>query len=580
MSSMFKKKGGPAFKPKIPSARPRPAASAPLPSSQPPKAPSATILAEPQVQDPSTEASQESSAGTPVVESETSRSKDNPEEPHEKTLTPPSTEKSQPTNKDPGNDNAVEQPLERVEDESASLGSQKRHDKHISVPVAPQATPTETESEQSPSVVVPEQTPIPIATAEKAAADTNARLIETPEGSPSIPDEQAVPTTSDESQPSASGEANKPPSVTPKPRTRRQSSKIAQATQEEGGDSEASARPRKRQRKATQDGEDATPKQPRKRRAANPDGEAKPRRARSVTPEDAESQVVDLQKLKMSDLTKDLHIGKKFSRHDELRERERKKRMKSKLGELGLDDEDTPEKTDGSQRDTAKRDSPATPTSAAAAAAAGPQFRIVDGQIVVDQSSLVMDRHARAAAAQQDMETVEENDFTRLITSNSFMNTSKLKGPNIWNEADTELFYRGLRMFGTDFEMISKMFPGKQRRHIKLKFNREERHCPRRIDAAMIGEKTIKMDIEEYKAHTGAEFEPVESIEAEQRKIQEDFEAEQQRVRDEQEEEMRKKREALFADEEDEGKKKKKGKRKGKQAVVYGLNGEPITAEA
>lgn len=305
----------------------------------------------------------------------------------------------------------------------------------------------------------------------------------------------------------------------------------------------------------------------------------KNRRARSLTPEDSESQLVDLQKLKMADLTKDLHIGKKFSRHDELRERERRARMKIKLGVDGeRDSSATPE--DGGQG--GKVGSPAAsspaPSVSAPVAPSGPQFRIVDGQIVIDQSSLAVDRHARAAAAAGDMETVEENDFTRLITSNSFMNTSKLKGPNIWTDAETELFYRGLRMLGTDFEMISKMFPGKQRRHVKLKFNREERHCPQRVNAALIGEKTVKIDLEEYKAFTGSEFEPVADIEAEQRKIQEEYEAEEKRRADEQAEIMRKRREELFKDD-DEGDAKKK-KRKKKQAVAYGLNGEPIAQEA
>jgi transcription factor TFIIIB component B'' len=181
-----------------------------------------------------------------------------------------------------------------------------------------------------------------------------------------------------------------------------------------------------------------------------------------------------------------------------------------------------------------------------------------------------MDRHARAAATQGDMETIEENDFTRLITSSSFMTSSKLRGPNVWTPEETELFYRGLRMFGTEFEMISRMFPRKQRRHIKLKFNREERHNPKLIDAALIGEKTMKMDIDEYKALTSTEFESVESIEAEHRRAEEAFEAERKRIADEQEEAMRKKREELFADDDegDEGgaeKTKKKGKRKGKK---------------
>lgn len=297
--------------------------------------------------------------------------------------------------------------------------------------------------------------------------------------------------------------------------------------------------------------------------------------------------MVDLQQLKMSDLTRDLHIGKKFSRHDELRERERQSRLRAKLDRDSSVAEDTDTRSSTPLEDRSNRVKSGTPGSApssgaaaAAGAPAGPQFRIVDGQIIVDQSSLVMDRHARAAAAQEDMETVEENDFTRLITSSSFMNTSKLRGPNIWTDQETELFYRGLSMFGTEFQMISHMFPGKQRRHIKLKFNREERYNPARIDAALTGEKTTKMDIDEYKALTGAEFESVADIEAEHSEIRAGYEAERQRVADEQEEIMRKKREELFADEDGDGAKKKKGKRKGKQSVSYGLNGEPIYGEA
>lgn len=396
-----------------------------------------------------------------------------------------------------------------------------------------------------------------------------------------VPESSATPSIAPVDSRESTSTPAPEPQVAPRPTRRTKARKQpAESSPDDTPAEGESTRPKKRQRKApaaTQDGEEAVPKQPRKRRAPSKRGESttSKRKARSITPEDSENQVVDLQSLKMADLTRDLHIGKKFSRHDELRERERLARLKTKLGSDGeRDSSATPEASEQG----AKRDSPAAASGASTpstpAPTSGPQFRIVDGQIIVDQTSLVMDRHARAVATQGNMETVEENDFTRLITSNSFMNTSKLKGPNIWNDPETELFYRGLRMFGTDFEMISKMFPGKQRRHVKLKYNREERHCPRRIDAALIGEKTIKLDLDEYKAFTGSEFESVESIEAEQRKRQEDFEAEQKRIADEQDEIMRKKREELFKDDEDGDAKKKKKKKK--QTIVYGLNGEPI----
>ncbi|KAK1633674.1 hypothetical protein BDP81DRAFT_295969, partial [Colletotrichum phormii] len=64
--------------------------------------------------------------------------------------------------------------------------------------------------------------------------------------------------------------------------------------------------------------------------AATANKPARSRQARSVTPEDAEDQEADLTTLTMGDLTRDLRIGKKFSRHDELLQRHRDKQAKSR----------------------------------------------------------------------------------------------------------------------------------------------------------------------------------------------------------------------------------------------------------
>lgn len=525
MSSMFKKKGGLAFKPKIPSTRPRApttreattvtdhVADDEIVDTTPKQATAADPTTTPLTQDQSPETSRTTrSRRRSSVASTSNRAEPLPRQTRRASV-------------------AIESDADEAEAEtSEALVPAKR----------------QTRSERRTSVSKP-----------------------TPPAADLAPEEAAVLQLSN-----VVGIATPPPT---QPRATRRRASVAVETAEE-----VPARPNKRVRAnatATGTTQTAPPAADRRKRgsvavATNGDaakGKA-PRRARSVTPEDSEAQVVDLQKLKMSDLTKDLHIGKKFSRHDELRDRERQARIRAKL-ERG-------ESIDGLSRSSTpladqKKPGGAAASSSSTAGPSGPQFRIVDGQIVVDQSSLVMDRHARAAAAQTDMETIEENDFTRLITSSSFMNTSKLKGPNIWTDLETEMFYKGLRMLGTDFEMIAHMIPGKQRRHVKLKFNREERHNSHRVTAALVGEKTEKIDIDAYQAATGAEFEAIEAIEAEQRKVQESYEAEQQRVVDEQAEIMEKRREELFADE-DADKGKKKGKRKGKQSVQYGLNGQPI----
>ncbi|RBQ76351.1 hypothetical protein VDGD_09769 [Verticillium dahliae] len=388
------------------------------------------------------------------------------------------------------------------------------------------------------------------------------------------------------------------------------------AESETSPDGEAAGPKRRRPTRkmgAIQDGE-AAARQPRKRKqpsAEGAEGEAtgaetpapRKRRERSATPDDADQQTVDPSVLTLKDLTVDLRIGKKFKRYDEILQREREKQAKiaaarkqralSKSGRGVSMDPSEPSSTPLPGID--KEDSTPAPVPVAPAQlqldSLGPQFIEVDGQIVLDQRSLQVDAHARAE--QRDLaegitrEEQEEHDFSHHVTSNSFLpKTSKIRGPNIWNEEDTELLYRGLRMFGTDFQMISAMFPGRTRRHVKMKFNREERLNPTRIHAVLVGEKTVKIDLQEYKQWTKRkeEFVPTETIMAEQRRAKAEFDAAQKAKEDEKKAAMEEKRRKLWADGEEEGaaadlaaeeeeiRKKKKGKKKRKKddLAMYG----------
>ncbi|KAL8362183.1 hypothetical protein RB601_007809 [Gaeumannomyces tritici] len=271
----------------------------------------------------------------------------------------------------------------------------------------------------------------------------------------------------------------------------------------------------------------------REKRAPKP-----PRRERSETPENAEEQVIDPNSLTMAELTKDLRIGKKFSRHDELRDRmkelsakQREERRLRKVGggeATGSGDDDVIPGAEGSETQ-ASSGAPAT----RAPAVLGPQFEIINGEIVINQASLVHDRHAEAMADQVDMEEVEENDFTRMTNSSTYRRPNKLKGPNSWNKAETAQFYDYLRMFGTDFQTIANMFPGRTRRHVKMKFNREERHNPRGVNAAIVGQKEVMIDLDEYQTRTGRELEATAAIEEEHQRRQEAHEAEQRRIQEE-----------------------------------------------
>ena len=85
-----------------------------------------------------------------------------------------------------------------------------------------------------------------------------------------------------------------------------------------------------------------------------------------------------------------------------------------------------------------------------------------------------------------------------------------------WNDEETDRFYDALRMFGTDFFIISKMFAPKTRRQIKTKFVREERLDPTRVNDALMGKQTVPMDLNHYARQSGRDvsvFTKYESLE-------------------------------------------------------------------
>eukprot|EP00826_Nyctotherus_ovalis_P027195 TRINITY_DN2121_c0_g1_i18.p2 TRINITY_DN2121_c0_g1~~TRINITY_DN2121_c0_g1_i18.p2 ORF type:complete len:153 (+),score=55.37 TRINITY_DN2121_c0_g1_i18:200-658(+) len=65
-----------------------------------------------------------------------------------------------------------------------------------------------------------------------------------------------------------------------------------------------------------------------------------------------------------------------------------------------------------------------------------------------------------------------------------------------WLEEETEKFYRALQIFGTDFSVIERLMPGRSRKQIKSKFNKEEKANPERID--MVLKQTGSYTLEDF----------------------------------------------------------------------------------
>lgn len=254
---------------------------------------------------------------------------------------------------------------------------------------------------------------------------------------------------------------------------------------------------------------------------------------RGATPEGAENEQINPSTMKMAELCKDIRIGVKSSNHDMIKQRIMEQKAKIKLAKANLE-------TPPVEVAEPEGQNPASEEPDATVIPSGPQMRIVNGQIVLAESSLHLDRHKRAEAENEDMIEVEENEFSHMTTSGTYM---KRERAQLWDAGATATFYKGLAQFGTNFEMIAKLFPSRNRRQIKLKFNSEERKNPVRINKVLMGEPE-KIDLERFEEISGLKLEDLEDIERERLAIEEEQEREiQAREKERTDADLRKKKE-------------------------------------
>lgn len=95
--------------------------------------------------------------------------------------------------------------------------------------------------------------------------------------------------------------------------------------------------------------------------------------------------------------------------------------------------------------------------------------RVVDGKVVIDQSSLSYDQMDHSLL--QSKRVIQEDSDTR-HWSRKGQKRAK------WTAELTEQFYLALRKYGTDFTTISHTFPDMTRAHIVSKFKKEEKLNP------------------------------------------------------------------------------------------------------
>jgi Myb DNA-binding like len=108
----------------------------------------------------------------------------------------------------------------------------------------------------------------------------------------------------------------------------------------------------------------------------------------------------------------------------------------------------------------------------------GGVLKIVDGKVVVNEG---------AGDYKEDRVTA---------TSYSTKRTKRAR----WSKEETCLFHRALRVCGTDFTLMEKIFFDRDRRQIKNKFNKEEKeNCAAISDALQTKIKFTKEDLDRLK---------------------------------------------------------------------------------
>jgi len=89
-------------------------------------------------------------------------------------------------------------------------------------------------------------------------------------------------------------------------------------------------------------------------------------------------------------------------------------------------------------------------------------------------------------------------DENNHITSASFK--PKLK-PLKWTKDETELFYKCLSIFGTNFSMLAIMFPSRNRKQLLNKYKNEEKINPGHVQYALKHKKAL--DPEFFEKYSG-----------------------------------------------------------------------------
>lgn len=128
------------------------------------------------------------------------------------------------------------------------------------------------------------------------------------------------------------------------------------------------------------------------------------------------------------------------------------------------------------------------------------QIRIgPNGETIIDEESLFVDRNVGDETA--DYTHVEESDVSKFVNSGTY--GRRFRGSR-WSAEETELFYEALSQFGENYELISYVLPGRDRKSCKNKFKAEDKKNSARINYCLNNRQPY--DMQTLSRMTGKDF--------------------------------------------------------------------------
>ncbi|THV07636.1 hypothetical protein K435DRAFT_833491 [Dendrothele bispora CBS 962.96] len=122
-----------------------------------------------------------------------------------------------------------------------------------------------------------------------------------------------------------------------------------------------------------------------------------------------------------------------------------------------------------------------------------------NGETIIDEESLVVDRVEEEDTS--NYTHVVESDTTKFVNSGTY--GKRFRGSR-WSAEETELFYDALAQYGENYELISYVLPGRDRKACKNKFKAEDKKNPGRINQCL--NNSIPVDMATLSRMTGKDF--------------------------------------------------------------------------